>query len=130
MNAEPRRAFGDLSEGEIPKEPGVYAIYRGGAPQYIGKAKSLRSRLWKNHCRRGASMTNSALRRNVAELLGIASADDIKTGRYRTTAATAQRVSAWLSSCEVTWIACKSEAAAIDLENAMKRERRPPLTKL
>jgi hypothetical protein len=129
MNAEPRRAFGDLTKREIPEDPGVYALYRDDAPQYVGKAKSLQGRLWKNHCRRGVSMTNSALRRNVAELLGIASADDIKTGRYRTTEANAESVSAWLSSCEVTWITCDSEAAAIELEKAMKREWRPPLTK-
>jgi len=48
---------------------------------YVGKAKSLSSRLGKAHPGRGVSMTNSALRRNVAEHLGIAAANDIKTGR-------------------------------------------------
>jgi hypothetical protein len=74
-------------------------------------------------------MTNSALRRNVAELFGIASANDIKEGRYRPTAEDAQRVSDWIRACEIAWIECDSEQAAIDLEDAMKLEWMPPLTK-
>jgi len=74
-------------------------------------------------------MTNSALRRNVAELLGIASSADIKARRYRPTSQDASGVVAWIRECQVAWIECESEGQAIDFERAMKLEWRPPLTK-
>lgn len=73
-------------------------------------------------------MTNSALRRNVAEHLGIATANDIKTGRP-VTRAEADQVNAWLDSCEASWLVADSEAAALELEEAFKRDWLPPLTK-
>jgi GIY-YIG catalytic domain len=75
-------------------------------------------------------MTNSALRRNVAEFLGIASSADIKAGRYRPTADDAVRVSDWIRTGEVSWIECETEAEAIALEDALKAEWKPPLTKV
>ena len=95
---------------------------------YVGKAKSLSSRLGKAHRGRGVSMTNSALRRNVAEHLGIAAANDIKTGRVVTRAEAAQ-VNVWLDECEASWLVADDEAAAVALEEAFKREWLPPLTK-
>jgi hypothetical protein len=76
----------------------------------------------------GVAMTNSALRRNVAEHLGIASANDIKTGRP-VTRPEADRVNAWLDECEASWLVADDEAAAIALEGQFKREWLPPLTK-
>jgi hypothetical protein len=130
IDARPRRPVAELTAGDIPTDAGVYALYRDGEAVYVGKAGSLRSRLWNNHLRRGASMTNSALRRNVAALLGIASSADIKARRYKTTAVDARLVSDWLEGCELAWVTRDSEADAVALEAALKSERKPPLTKI
>jgi hypothetical protein len=95
---------------------------------YVGKAKSLRERVWKNHSGRGLSMGTSALRRNAAEHLGIASAQDIKEKRHRITPAEAKRVRAWLGGCHSASERASDDAAK-RLETAMKAEHLPPLTK-
>jgi hypothetical protein len=74
-------------------------------------------------------MTGSALRRNVAELLGIASAADIKARRYMPTRDDAARVVGWIRTCEAAWVDTPTAEDALDLEDAMKREKSPPLTK-
>ncbi len=74
-------------------------------------------------------MGTSAMRRNVAEHLGIATAKDIKDGIYKVTEAEASRVRRWLDGCEIVWRECETEAAAKRLETAMKAEYLPPLTK-
>jgi hypothetical protein len=74
-------------------------------------------------------MGTSALRRNVAEHLGIATANDIKEKHYGVSAEEAKRVRTWLDRCEIAWRKCATEAAAVKLEKAMKREYMPPLTK-
>jgi hypothetical protein len=130
INARPRAAVADLRQDDIPTQAGVYAFYRDGAPLYVGKAASLRARLWTNHLRRGASMTNSAFRRNVAAELGIASAADIKARRYATTPADAAAVSQWIGDCELAWLECPSELDAVLLETALKAEAKPRLTKI
>lgn len=129
MHSCPRFEVGSLTEAGISPSPGVYALYRDGSAVYVGKAKSLGSRLWTQHFRRGKSMTNSALRRNVAQFLGIASSADIRGGRYRPTAEDALRVSEWISGAQIAWIECESEEAAIGFEDALKAEWMPPLTK-
>ena len=53
-----------LTVGDLPVDPGVYALYRDGDRKYVGKADSLRDRVWKNHSGRGQLMTTSAMRRN------------------------------------------------------------------
>lgn len=73
-------------------------------------------------------MTGSALRRNVAEHLGIATARAIKKRDYRPTADDAHRVVKWIDGCEVAWIECATPRAAKDLEDEMKVEYKPPLT--
>ncbi len=55
-------------------------------------------------------MTGSALRRNVAELLGIATAREIKRRAYQPTLRDAAEVNEWLDACEIAWIACDSPA--------------------
>lgn len=130
MDSRPRINMAALTSEQIPLDPGVYALYGRGKRQYVGKAASLRRRVWKNHSGRGVSMTGSALRRNIAQHLNIASAADIKARRYHTTPANAAAVRAWLNKCEIAWIACGSEGEAIALEGNLKDEHKPPLTKL
>jgi excinuclease UvrABC nuclease subunit len=129
MDARLRRGLETLTRGDVPTSSGVYALYRDGEAQYVGKASSLLTRFWGKHMGRGVSMTGSALRRNVAELLGIASAGDIKARRYLPTADDAARVVAWIRACEVAWVETPTPAEALDLEDAMKAEKLPPLTK-
>jgi len=74
-------------------------------------------------------MGSSAMRRNVAEHLGIAKAKDIKDGLRRITAAEAARVRARLDRDEIAWRECADDAAARELEAAMKRASPPPLRK-
>ena len=128
MHRQPRIAMAVLKAADIPHDsPGVYALYRNGQPVYVGVAErqSLRKRLWGSHRGRGVSMTGSALRRNVAADLGIASATAIKKSEYKPTPEDARRVVEWIDGCEVTWIACASPNEAADLERDMKREFRP-----
>ena len=129
MHRRPRHSMRELRAADIPTSAGVYALYRDDAPVYVGKAGCLRDRVWGNHSRRGTSMTNSALRRNVAQLLGIATAADIKGRRYRPTTEDAAAVRAWLDECEIAWRECADEPAAVALETAMKAEQMPSLTK-
>jgi hypothetical protein len=119
----------ELRAADIPTSAGVYALYRDDEPMYVGKAGCLRDRVWGNHSRHGTGMTDSALRRNVAQRLGITAAADIKGRRYRPTAEDAAAVRAWLDGCEVAWRECAAEPAAVALETAMKVEQMPPLTK-
>jgi hypothetical protein len=92
-----------LTKEDIPLDPGVYALYRSGKRAYVGKAKCLQDRVWKNHSGWGVGMGTSAMRRNVAEHLGIASAKDIKEGLYRVSPQEASRVRTWLDHWEIAW---------------------------
>jgi len=129
LNSQRRVNVTSLNRSPISIDPGVYALYRNAEAVYVGKAKSLRHRVWANHCGQGDSMTSSAFRRNVAEHLGIASANAIKTGRYRPSPDDVRRVREWVERCDVAWTTCASEAEADELERAIKRQWRPPLTK-
>src|SRR4051794_11660203 len=111
MDQAERRAVPTLRRADIPPSPGVYALYRDGERMYVGKATSLESRIGGQHGGKGASMTNSALRRNVCERLGIATSADIKARAYRTTEHDASCVTDWLAGCSFAWIKCESAAA-------------------
>jgi hypothetical protein len=89
----------DLRAADVPDKPGAYALYRNGARMYVGKANSLNDRVWKSHCGRGPVMAGSAMRRNVAQHLGIASANDIYKRRYQPTPEEVQSVRDWLDGC-------------------------------
>jgi len=128
MDGAARHLVPQLHKRDIPTSPGVYALYRDRERMYVGKATSLQSRVGGQHSSNGASMTNSALRRNVCQLLGIAAAADVKARRYRTTIADAGRVRAWLSACEFAWIECASPVEALELETAMRVESGPVST--
>lgn len=129
MSERPRRPMATLVADDVPDLPGAYALFRGGNRVYVGKAGSLRERVWGNHSGRGAAMTGSALRRNVAAHLGIASAADIKARRYQPTAAEVEAVRDWLDGCEIAWWTCASDAEALALETDLKTEYQPLLTK-
>ncbi len=117
--------------GDIPASPGVYALYREDDRRvYVGKANSLRDRIWRSHSGRGEVMTSSALRRNIAEHLGFATAADIKARRYQPTEEQRQAVRSRLDECNIGWIECDSSATALDLEAQLKSEFKPPLTKI
>lgn len=129
MDQSPRVRMPELRAAQIPEVPGVYALYRGVDRVYVGKAKDLRTRVWGNHSGRGHSLTGSAMRRNVAEELGIATASDIKLGRYRPTDDDVKRIRDWMDECDIAWLTCDSEKTALTLEDELKREFKPRLTK-
>jgi predicted GIY-YIG superfamily endonuclease len=129
MYQRKRMAMPTLKKADIPISAGVYALYREDKPMYVGKANCLRDRVWKNHSGRGRGMGTSAMRRNVAEHLGVAKAAAIKAGEHRITPEEATHVRAWLDACEITWRECADEDAAKTLETNMKAEYLPPLTK-
>lgn len=129
MDQRARIGLARLLKEAIPISPGVYALYRHDERMYVGKAASLRERIWKNHCGRGAVMTGSALRRNIAEHLGIASSADIKSRRYAPTGGEIEAVRLWLDGCEIAWIESASPERAGQDEAALKAEYMPLLTK-
>jgi len=129
MNKQPRREVGRLKSADIPSGPGVYAWYEDGEPIYVGKGEDLQDRIWRRHLRKGRSLKSSALRRNVAEDLGIGSAGDITTGRCRPTAEQVTQVNARIWAFAIAWIRCGSHGDAVNLESRMKEEWMPPLTK-
>lgn len=116
MDARPRRLMANLRKVNIPESPGVYAVYRDGERMYVGKANCLRNRVWKDHWGLGKCLTGSALRRNVAEHLDIASSADIKARRYQLTAEEVAAVRLWLDGCDIAWIKRNTEVAAERLE--------------
>ena len=124
-----RVSLANLTQADIPTSPGVYALYRHNIRIYVGKATSLRGRIWQNHSGRGAVMTGSALRRNIAEHLGIATSADIKARRYQPTADEISAVRLWLDECEIAWIECGTAQGAEQLERDFKSEYMPMLTK-
>jgi hypothetical protein len=131
MNQQPQRSMETLCRDDIPDRPGVYAIYRDGAAIYVGLAEkqTLRDRIWKNHSGRGAVMTGSAFRRNVAEHLGIATAAQIKNRTYQPTADEVAAVRTFIDGCSISWIPCATARDARNLETSFKDEWKPPLTR-
>lgn len=75
-------------------------------------------------------MTNSALRRNVCQYLGIATAADIKAKRHITTTEEAARVTAWLDGCEFAWVECETPAEALVIETTLRGEFKPQMNRL
>jgi hypothetical protein len=70
-------------------------------------------------------MTNSALRRNIAESLGIAKPYDIKQRRYQPTASDATAISGWIGGCGVAWLECPTEPDAVALETTLRDSAGP-----
>lgn len=128
MNSRPREPPRDLRP-KLPRVPGVYAWYHEGRPVYVGKADNLKVRVGR-HLSRGASLTSSAFRRNVAAHLGIASARAIYLGDYVPTAEDLARVRTFIEGCRVAWLPTTTKAGARSLESELKTEWMPPLTKM
>jgi hypothetical protein len=101
-----------------------------GLRQYVGATKNLHTRVVRYHLSQSPKMADSALRRNVAEMLGFASAAAIKDGSYVPTTTQAAEVHRWLLDCEIAWIECASRADALAEERKLKHQQLPPLTKL
>ena len=74
-------------------------------------------------------MTGSALRRNIVEHLGSASAADIYERRCQPTEEQVATVRRWLVGCEIAWLTCPSEPAADVWERSLQAEFLPPLNK-
>ncbi len=129
MQVAARRPARHLTKADAPFAPGVYAWYRDGVAVYVGKADSLVRRVWANHLGNSRSISGSAFRRNVAESLGIASAADIKSGRYALTDAELATVRAWIMGCEIAWLTFPTKEAAQQAERDLKAELKPQLTK-
>lgn len=130
------RSQGDIdvaafSPATVPAEPGVYAFFRGDDAVYVGRAVTaggLRSRL-RTHTATGVDLSHSSFRRNVAEHLGVAPTSVTRIRPPRLTASDVEPVNDWIRGCTVRWLTAPSVEAAKALEDDMKREWRPPLTK-
>jgi excinuclease UvrABC nuclease subunit len=130
MSIQLKHRASELAKRDIPTSAGIYAWYFKGERIYVGKAANLRKRVGGNHLGQGTCLTGSAFRRNVAEYLGIATAADIKARRRTVSREEADRVCAFIADCEVAWITCGSEPDACCLEDALKQEYKPALTKV
>jgi excinuclease UvrABC nuclease subunit len=113
----------------VPDEPGVYAWYRDGKRMYLGKADSLRHRVYANHLGQSRAPTGSAFRRNVAEYLGFGKPASLKNRVLQLSADQLDAIRSWILSCEIAWLTCPTKAGAIALERKLKLEFKPPLTK-
>ncbi len=132
MNSQPRVRVPQVDFAAVPTTPGVYAFYRDGTPVYVGVAAGsggLRRRLQREHLDRRRDLSRSAFRRNVAEHIGVAT---VAQAKIRPTVMTDEQVDAvneWVTGCEVAWMEAVSAAHARQLEDELKAERRPFLTK-
>lgn len=125
------RPVSELARSDVPEQPGVYLWRHAGLVQYVGKATSLRSRLWGSHLGRGVILSGSSLRRNVCELLfGIPPTVTAKPNPQPITPAQAAAIAAWLRGCELSWFECETIAAAGNLEDCLRRAWLPPLNRI
>lgn len=130
MDGQRRHAMKSLTSRDLPEAPGVYALYRDDDRRvYVGKADSLRARVWGDHSGRGRVLTGSALRRTIAEHLGFGAAAAIKARQIQPTDEQVAAVRGWLDECGIAWIECRNPTEAAALEMALKDEFRPMLTK-
>ena len=131
MDRQDRISIGELGfPSFVPETPGVYALYRAGIRQYVGATKNLHTRLVRYHLGKSRTMRDSALRRNVAELLGFASASAIKEGRYLPTDDQVTQVQRWICGCAVAWKEHETRGEAMAFEARLKEQLLPKLTKL
>ncbi|MPY12251.1 GIY-YIG nuclease family protein [Arthrobacter bussei] len=128
--AVPRRAASGLTRADLPNEPGVYLWSRGGAPQYVGKATSLQTRL-STHLGGGVNLAGSSLRRNVCALLfQIPPNVTGNPTRQKVTTEQATAIRNWLLSCDVSWLLARTEHDAAALETRLRHAFRPPLNRV
>jgi hypothetical protein len=128
--AAPRRVVRSLTSSDIDARPGVYLWRHGGRVAYVGKAKSLRDRIWKRHLGGSRSLGGSSLRRNVCELLlGIPTSETLR-GRRKMTPEEVSTIREWLRECEIAWVTTESEASALALEKRLRLTWMPPLNRI
>lgn len=131
MDAQPGHKVASFSAASAPTTPGVYAFYRDGAAVYVGRAvtsSGLRGRL-RTHTASGIDLSHSSFRRNVAALLDVAPTAVTRMRPPQLTAEQVAPVNEWIAGCIVRWVEAASVEAAKQLENDMKAEWKPPLTK-
>ena len=92
-------------------------------------ADGVRGRVWKNHLQTGNDLSRSSFRRNVCEPLGIAPTSRTTIRPTVMTTDVVAQVNEWIRGCDVAWQVCASKTEAEDLEERLKREWKPPLTK-
>ena len=75
--AKQKYSFSKASSEDVPKEPGVYAIFdtRAKAVIYIGRTRNLRRRLLRDHKR--GNVEGSQFRRALGKNFGLESETDI-----------------------------------------------------
>lgn len=127
MDRHPRVAADPFASDFLTSSPGVYVFYREGARVYVGATSDLLRRVRTEHLSTSASLRNSALRRNVAEHLGIASASDIRSRRVTLTSDELGQITSWLRRCEVGWRETDTEAEAREIAAELKRQQLPSL---
>ncbi len=132
LDRRPRIGFFSLRRSQVPAKPGVYAVYRQGARVYVGRAcgkHGLQGRIATDNSN-AVGMHGSVLRRNVAQYLDIASADDIYTMNKLVSQEEARRVHEWVQACEVTWIVHYLRPQARRMEDQLRAEYTPPLARI
>ena len=113
--------------GDGAERPGRVRLVSRRHTKYVGKAASLRARLWGNHLGQSASLSSSALRRNVALRLGFGTTAALKRREVVLTGEQLAEVRAWLVSCELAWLTCATADDAIALEIRLRKEALPCL---
>lgn len=132
MHEQPRYAAATLRAVDIPIQPGVYAWYRDGEALYVGRAKGrrgLRERIARNHLGTGPDLSRSSFRRDVCEYLAIAPTSVTRQRPAALSAADVAAVNLWVRQCAVAWIVCATPDDAADLEDDLKAEWMPPLSR-
>lgn len=132
MHRQPAHTVAGFNPAHVPPQPGVYAFYRDGKPVYVGRAIAsggLQRRLKTQHLKTGIDLSWSAFRRNVAEYLGIAPSTLTRRRPPQLAEEQVAPVNDWIAACELRWIACATKQEAADLEDRLKAEAKPPLTK-
>jgi hypothetical protein len=128
MDRQTRFRLDSMDLGFLPDGPATYAVYRSDERVYAGETGNLATRVVKHHlARTPSSIAQSALRRNLAEHLGIATAADLKTGRAMLTDAQREQLHTWLLGCEIAWTEHEGKAAAIQHKRDLLAELMPLL---
>jgi hypothetical protein len=128
MDRQTRFRLDSVDLGFLPEGPATYAVYRNDERIYAGETGNLATRVFKHHlARTPSSIKQSALRRNLAEHLGIATAANLKTGRAILTDAHRDQLHTWLLGCEIAWAEHDGKAAATQHKRDLLAEVVPML---
>lgn len=129
--AIPTTPVSELAPVHLPDTPGVYLWRHENQIAYIGKATSLRRRVWSKHLGAGVSLSGSSLRRNVCEcLFGIPPNVTGRPTRQKVTPEQAAEIRDWLVACDLSWQQCALVDDADQLERRLLDEYRPPLNRV